>query len=315
MSPQPQRNPRQTQNYLRGLLAANGLEPKSKLGQNFLIDLNLIDLILRTAELEPSDLVLEVGTGTGSLTAELAKAAGAVVSVEVDGDFHRLAQHHLRDLENVTLLHMDILARKNELNPEVLATLDQVAAATGTQRRKLVANLPYVVATPIIGNLLIGGMDIERMVVMVQWEIAERLTSDPGTKEFGALAVLVQSLADVTLVRRLAPSVFWPRPQVDSAIVMIQPDPDKRAHVGDVLGFRSFLRDLYVHKRKNLRQALVGSPQGRRDKTDVDATLAELGIDGGIRAETLSVEDHLRLRAAFAPTSSPNDDEQQDPEL
>jgi 16S rRNA (adenine1518-N6/adenine1519-N6)-dimethyltransferase len=133
----------------------------------------------------------------------------------------------------------------------------------------------------------------------VQWEIAERLTAQPGTKDYGALAVLVQSVADVELVRRLPPSVFWPRPQVDSAIVLIRPSAARRAHVGDVQRFRHFLRDLYVHRRKNLRGALTGLPGGRRDKEEVDRKLAELGLDGTVRSETLDLEQHLRLCAVF----------------
>src|SRR5581483_6147757 len=158
-------------------------------------------------------------------------------------------------------------------------------------------------ATPVTANLLISAVEVERMVVTVQWEIAARLMARVGTADYGALAVLVQSLADVELVRRLPPAVFWPRPQVESAIVLVRPNAGKRAHVaemaGDVMRFRHFLRDLYVHRRKNLRGALAGWPRGRRDKADVDRTLAELGLPGTVRAEDLDVEQHLRLCAAF----------------
>jgi 16S rRNA (adenine1518-N6/adenine1519-N6)-dimethyltransferase len=134
---------------------------------------------------------------------------------------------------------------------------------------------------------------------MVQWEIAERLLAAPGSKDYAALAVLVQSVADVSLVRKLSPSVFWPRPQVDSAIVLIRPSAARRALVGDVPRFRGFLRDLYVHRRKNLRGALAGLPAGRRPKGEVDAKLAELGIDGALRAETLDLAQHRQLCEAF----------------
>jgi 16S rRNA (adenine1518-N6/adenine1519-N6)-dimethyltransferase len=164
---------------------------------------------------------------------------------------------------------------------------------------KLVANLPYAVATPVIANLLLSEFSFERMVVMVQWEIAERLQASPGTKDYGALAVLVQSLADVEMVRRVPPAVFWPRPQVASAIVRIRPSATKRQRVGDALRFRTFLRDLYTHRRKNLRGALSTLPSGRRDKADVDRKLAELGLDPTARAEELNIEQHLRLCAAF----------------
>ncbi len=167
------------------------------------------------------------------------------------------------------------------------------------QQLKLVANLPYAVATPVLSNFLLSDLPFERMVTTVQWEIAERLMAQPDTSGYGALAVLAQSLADIELVRRLPPAVFWPRPEVASAIVCIRPSAAKRAHVGDVVRFRTFLRDLYSHRRKNLRGALVGWPSGRRSKEEVDRKLADLGLDGTVRAEDLDLEQHLRLSRAF----------------
>ena len=295
----PVPSPRQTLSYLRRLFEAHGLEPKGKLGQNFLIDLNLLDFVVRTAELEHTDAVLEVGTGTGSLTTRLADRAGAVVTVEIDKTLQPVARQVIGERANVRFVFGDALAGKNELNPQMLAAWDEATAGAGCTRRKLVANLPYVIATPVVTNLLIARSDIERMVVMVQWEIAERMRAVPSTKDYNAMSVLVQSLADVEVVRKVAPTNFYPRPQVDSAIVKITPNAAKRAKVGDVGRFRAFLRDLYVHRRKNLRQALSGWPQGRKDKADVDAKLAALGIDGTLRSKTLDLEQHLRLAATF----------------
>ncbi len=295
-------SPRQTVSYLRGLMDNFRLEPKSKLGQNFLIDLNLVDLIVRAGDVTSADAVLEVGTGTGSLTAKLADWAGCVFTVEIDKSFHRMAQTFIGDRHNVVSHLGDALERKNELNPDMLAGWTALAQKFKCTRLKLIANLPYAVATPIDSNLLLlPELPIERMVVMVQWEIAERLKATVGTKDYNALSVLVQSLADVETIRKVAPSNFFPRPQVDSAIVMIRPNPEKRAKIGDVVRFRTFLRDLYVHRRKNLRAGLIGWPSGRRDKAEVDAKLAELGIDGGLRAEALDLDQHLRLSNAFEP--------------
>ncbi|HEV3256681.1 MAG TPA: 16S rRNA (adenine(1518)-N(6)/adenine(1519)-N(6))-dimethyltransferase RsmA [Gemmataceae bacterium] len=294
-----QRNPRQTLSYLRNLFEERGLRPKNKLGQNFLIDLNLLDLLVRTAELSRDDLAVEIGSGTGGLTVRLAEHAGAVLSVEIDPAFFTLAGETVGRRDNVTLLYADVLRNKNELDPRVLAVLDDLRHKSGCRHLKLVSNLPYAVATPVLANFLLTDLPFERMVVTVQWEIAERLTARPGTKDYGSLAVLVQSLADISLVRRLSPAVFWPRPQVDSAIVRIVPSADKRAHVGDVHRFRNFLRDLYVHRRKNLRGGLSGFPSGRKSKEEVDRKLAELGLEGTVRAEALDVEQHLRLCAAF----------------
>jgi 16S rRNA (adenine1518-N6/adenine1519-N6)-dimethyltransferase len=245
----------------------------------------------------------------------LLEHAGAVVSVEIDPAFFSLTEEAVAThftlftpdpgkpgtrKENVRLIHADVLAGKNTLRPEVIGAVRDLSALAGTTNVKLVANLPYAVAVPVIANLLLSDLTVERMVVMVQWEIAERLTAGVGSHAYAALAVLVQSVAEVTLVRRVPPSVFWPRPQVDSAIVMIRPDPVRRAHVGDVPRFRSFLRDLYVHRRKNLRGALAGLPTGRLPKDEVDRKLAELEIAGTLRAENLDLEQHLRLCQAFS---------------
>jgi 16S rRNA (adenine1518-N6/adenine1519-N6)-dimethyltransferase len=296
----PSSFPRQTLSYLRNLFEERGIHPKNKLGQNFLIDLNLLDLVLRAAELSREDLVVEVGSGTGGLTARLAEQAGTVLSVEIDPDFFALAGEVVAGRPNVLLLRADILKNKNALNPDVLAQLAELQQRSGCKRLKLVANLPYAVATPVLANFLLSEFAFERMVVMVQAEIAERLLAQPGSKEYGALAVLVQSVADVEAVRqRVPPAVFWPRPQVASAIICIRPNAVKRAHVGDVLRFRNFLRDLYSHRRKNLRGALAALPNGRHDKAEVDRKLAELGLDGTTRAEDLDLTQHLQLCRVF----------------
>jgi 16S rRNA (adenine1518-N6/adenine1519-N6)-dimethyltransferase len=292
---------RQTLSYLRNLFAERGIKPKNKLGQNFLIDLNLLDLLLRSAELTREDLALEVGSGTGSLTVRLVEQASAVVSIEVDPAFASLTEEEVTHREHIALLRADVLKNKNELNPDVLRAIADLGRRSGTRRVKLVANLPYAVAVPVITNLMLSELAVERMVVTVQWEIAERLMASPGTKDYAALAVLVQSLADVELVRRLSPKVFWPRPQVDSAIVCIRPSAAKRDHVGDPRRFRAFLRDLYVHRRKNLRGALAALPKLELSKGEIDARLHELGIDGTTRAEALDLEQHLRLCRVFTP--------------
>jgi 16S rRNA (adenine1518-N6/adenine1519-N6)-dimethyltransferase len=295
----PGPSPRQTLSYIRNLFQERGIKPKNKLGQNFLIDLNLLDVLLEAAELRPDDLVLEVGSGTGSLTVRLAEQAGAVVTVEVGPAFAAITAELVHGRDNVVPLHADVLENKNEINPEVFTAIDELAQRRGTQHFKLVANLPYAVAVPVLSNLLLSDRPLALMVGTVQWEIAERLMATVGTKDYGALAVLVQSVADVELVRRLPPAAFWPRPLVWSAIVRIRPSPAKRAVVGDVRRFRNFLRDLYAHRRKNLRGALLGLHGRPFTKPEIDERLASLGIDGRARAEALGLEDHLRLCSAF----------------
>src|SRR5262245_59872283 len=148
--------PRQTLSYLRTLFEERGIQPKNKLGQNFLIDLNLIDLLERTAELGRDDLAVEVGSGTGSLTTRLAAHAGAVLSIEIDPAFFALVSETLGPRDNVVLLNFDILKNKNHLNPGVLAALDELRHRSGCKRLKLVSNLPYAVATPVLTNFLLS---------------------------------------------------------------------------------------------------------------------------------------------------------------
>jgi 16S rRNA (adenine1518-N6/adenine1519-N6)-dimethyltransferase len=295
----PHPAPRQTQSYLRGLFQVNRLHPKNKLGQNFLIDLNLVEFIVRAGELTRADLALEIGSGTGSLTAMLADHAGSVLSVEIDPAFFELAKETTHGHDNVRIINADALKNKNQMNPDVLTNLEEMTLKYRPQRVKLISNLPYAVATPVISNLLIAGIAIERMVVTVQWEIAEKMIAKPSTKDYGALAVMVQSLADTEILRKLGPTVFWPRPQVDSGIVKIAPNAEKRRQVGDVQRLRDFLRDLYSHRRKNLRGAIIAMTGHQHEKTIVDAKLAELGYTGMERAETLSIEQHLQLCMAF----------------
>jgi 16S rRNA (adenine1518-N6/adenine1519-N6)-dimethyltransferase len=299
-----QPSPRQTLSYIKDLLRSRGLIPKSKMGQNFLIDLNLVDLVANEGEITKDDCILEVGTGTGSLTSRMADAAGGVFTVELDPDFFELAKKHLVLKPNVRQLFGDCLAGKNELNPDMVSGWLKLKEELNLSRLKLVANLPYAIATPLMANLLIAGLPIERMVAMVQFEMAERLCAVPGTKDYSAMSILMQSIADVKIVRKIAPTNFWPPPAVDSAVVSIRPNAEKAKLVPPLLEWRAFLRDLYTQRRKNLRQALSGWPQGRRDKKVVDAKLAELGMDGSGRAEMLPIGEHIRLCRGFAGIES-----------
>jgi 16S rRNA (adenine1518-N6/adenine1519-N6)-dimethyltransferase len=292
--------PRQTLSYLRQLFHDRGLHPSARLGQSFLIDQNLLDLVVRAADLTKNDVVLEVGTGTGSLTHRLCERVGFVLTVEIDSQFHELAEAILGSRPNLRLLRGDVLRNKNRLNPAVTAALSEALARAPESVLKLVANLPYVVATPVIANLLLSDYPIERFVAMVQSELAARLLAEPGSPDYGALTVLVQSLTHVEMIRpNIPPSVFWPRPHVSSAIIRIRPDADKRRHVGDVAAFRDFLRSLYVHRRKNLRTALAALPGIGLKKSEVDAKLLNMNLEPTARAENLNVEQHLRLAKAF----------------
>ena len=162
------------------------------------------------------------------------------------------------------------------------------------------ANLPYNVATPIVSNLLVHPeLCPARMVVTIQKELADRMLAPPASEAYGALSVTCQALAEVTLVRVLPPSVFWPRPKVDSAVVRLDPDPARRAAVGDVDWFHSVVRRVFLHRRKNLRGVLASLDRDRLTKPEADALLASIGLDGGVRAESLDVDEFIALASAL----------------
>ncbi len=285
----------QTQSFLMRRFAEVGLHPNHKRGQNFLIDLNLLRLLVESACLDPRDVVLEVGTGTGSLTAMMAPRVAAVVSVEVDPQLHQLASEELFDFDNVRLLAQDALRNKNNLSPTVLETLRSELAAGPDRRLKLVANLPYSVATPVISNLLSAEPLPVSMTVTIQKELADRIVANPATKDYSALSVWMQSQCRIELVRVMPPSVFWPRPKVNSAILHVEVDQELRARIPDLAFFHEFVRSMFFHRRKFLRSELASAYKGQISKTDADEIMAAVEFGPTTRAEELDVKQMLKL--------------------
>lgn len=295
-----QPGPRQTVSYLSERLASAGLRPVSKYGQNFLIDLNLVELIARSAELTKSDLVLEIGTGVGSLTAIMAEQAGAILTVEIDKNLHQLASEELVDYPHVKLVQGDALRNKNSLRSDLMESVrDAKARLPDEGRFMLVANLPYNVATPIISNLLHESPPPDRIVVTIQKELAERMTASPGTKDYGALSVWVQSLCRAEIVRILSPGVFWPRPKVESAIIRLDLDHARRDAIPDLTYFHQTVRSLFFHRRKFLRSVVISGFKGRLDKATIDEILTSLGHGETTRAETLDLQQIQKLVEAL----------------
>ena len=291
--------PRQTATYLMHRFREAGFAPHARHGQNFLIDLNLLGILLDAADLGPQDVVLEIGTGMGTLTTQMAQRAGHVITVEIDEHLHQLAGEELVDFENVTMLHQDALRNKNNLHPIVLDTIAQQVAAIPGGRLKLVANLPYNIATPIISNLLETPIVPTSMTVTIQKEVADRIVAVPNTKDYSGLSIWVQSLCEVEILRVLSPTVFWPRPKVNSAIIQVRPSDEKRAKIPELKFFHEFVRALFFHRRKFLRSVVLSAFKDRLDKATVDEVLTQQQLGPNARAEQLDTETILALGEAL----------------
>jgi 16S rRNA (adenine1518-N6/adenine1519-N6)-dimethyltransferase len=192
------------------------------------------------------------------------------------------------------MLRTDALAGKNRISPEVLDAVTAALAAAPGRRFKLVANLPYQIATPLLSNLLALDRPPETMTCTLQKEVAQRIAARPGTKDYGGLAIWVQIQCRTQLVRVLPPAVFWPRPKVSSAFVQITLEPERRAKIPDRAYFHAFVRKVFSHRRKALRGELLAAFP-KLSKPDVDRLLAAQGLAGMARAEQLDPEAMLSL--------------------
>lgn len=285
---------RQTRSHLISLFQQQGLHPRGDLGQNFLIDLNLLELIVQEAYLGPDDVVLEVGAGTGSLTAYLS-AAAAVVSVEYDPNMYALACQTVAGRDNVTMINTDALKSKSQIAPEVLDAVRRELSVDSRRRLKLIANLPYHIATPLIANLVASDLPWTLMVVTIQWELAERMLARPKTGDYSALSVFLQSHCRMKTVRKLGSTVFWPPPAVDSAIVRIELDDDRRSQIVNRGAFQAFLRDLFTQRRKRMRGVVANLFKSQLSKVQIDTVFAAMNLGESARAEELEVSQLIEL--------------------
>ena len=283
----------QTLTDIKQLLATHGLHPKHKFGQNYLHDGNHMARIMEAADIGPGDRVLEVGPGTGALTERLLETGASVVAVEVDSDFETLLRDRIAQAcgpdARFELLITDILAGKHAIAP---AAID----AVGDGPFKLIANLPYQIASPLLANLVQDHPNMTDAVVMIQKEVADRLAAPPGGKSYGALGILVQAMCDVARVGVLAPGCFWPAPKVASAVVHLKRRDDPLTR--DPAALSALLQKLFTQRRKQLGKIL-----GR------DAALPA-GVTADQRPESLSVDQlvalaELTARADTGPGDTP----------
>jgi 16S rRNA (adenine1518-N6/adenine1519-N6)-dimethyltransferase len=292
----------QTQHQIQELLARHGTEPNRRLGQNFLIDGNLMRRVVEAAELDAArDVVLEVGSGTGSLTALLSERAARVVTVETDKKLTPVLEEVVGPLGNVRVLITDALATKHTLEPRVVEAVREALDAVGPQARlKLVANLPYAIATPLVANLLLSEPRPALLVFTVQKEVADRLAAGPHSRDYGPVSLLCQAVASVERLRDLSPNVFWPKPQVHSSLMRIRVDPQRVAAAGDLELFRRVASGLFAHRRKTCLKSLETAPELTTFRGRWPELLEAAGIDPGARGDTLTLEQVRRLAHAAA---------------
>lgn len=283
----------QTLSQIKELLASHGLFPKHRFGQNFLHDASKMQAILDAADITPGDLVMEVGPGTGALTTRLLEAGAKVAMVEIDGDLvpilNELIDAHP---QQIALLNDDILQGKHTINPKAIELLEQLGLQQGglcedatISSYKLIANLPYHVASPLIANLVADHPAMTGAVVMVQKEVALRLKAPPGGKDYGALGILVQAMCHVKVVATLPPGCFWPPPSIDSMVIWLERREEPLTDDPHLLS--ALLQKVFQQRRKQLGKIL-----GR------DRAFPE-GIDPSQRPEQLTVEQFVTLSRWF----------------
>jgi len=284
----------QTKRQIQQLLATAGVSANRQLGQHFLIDLNLMRLLIDSAEIAADDIVLEVGCGTGSLTEGLAERAGRVIAVEIDRTLAEIARMRLAGTPTVEVLNVDVLKKKSSVNPAVIKALS-AARNSCAGRTLLVANLPYNIASPLVLNLAIGPVTAAGTYVTVQKEVAERMTAGPGCGEYGTLSIFLRATGDVRRIRVLKPSVFWPQPQVDSAMVAFVRDEAKAGRIRDMGLFSEVVRLFIGHRRKTL-SSCTKSARGRLAEIDNWPGIFEkCSVDSGHRPEQLRPEDYVAI--------------------
>lgn len=275
----------QTQRQIQSLLAAAGLRPQKRHGQHFLIDRNLMMRLIDAAGLSRDDTVLEVGTGTGSLTALLSEKAGLVHTFEIDPRIAGVAAAQLASATNVTIQCTDALQSKSVLSPELVAVLNQPRAAV-----KLVANLPYDVATPLLTELLLVARPPRQMCFTIQREVGDRLRAAPGTRAYGPAAIVCQHYARIERLASVPPSCFWPRPKVESIMMRMTPNVQENVDVAARSRFVGLVRGAFTLRRKTLAHilsALFG--------TDGGELLRDVDVHSSARPESLTPIQWQRL--------------------
>ncbi|CEK36447.1 KsgA/Dim1 family 16S ribosomal RNA methyltransferase,Ribosomal RNA small subunit methyltransferase A,16S ribosomal RNA methyltransferase KsgA/Dim1 family protein,Dimethyladenosine transferase (rRNA methylation),dimethyladenosine transferase,Ribosomal RNA adenine dimethylase [[Clostridium] sordellii] len=262
----------------------HGFRFSKSLGQNFLIDDNVIDRILDGARLSKGDKIIEVGPGIGTLTREMGRVADKVVAIEIDKTLIPILKDTLDEFENIEVINQDIL----KVNVEDLVTEKLNGGPV-----KLVANLPYYITTPIVMKFLEEDIPVTDIVVMVQKEVADRMNANPGTKDYGALSVAVQYYCDTEIVAKAPRHMFIPQPNVDSTVIGLHVREERKYNVDSEDIFFKTVKAAFGQRRKTLLNAL--GTLGFLNKDEIREVLNEANIDEKRRGETLSIEEFANL--------------------
>lgn len=260
-----------------------GLRMNKKLGQNFLINSQVVQSIAATAELQENEPVLEIGPGIGTLTQALAETGAAVTAVELDDHLLPVLEKTLAHYPNVRVIHGDILKVDIE---EIM----------GHKPFKVCANLPYYITTPIIMKLLEQRLPVEKLVVMVQREVAQRMTSAPGSKVYGALSVSVQYYTDPQLMFEIPPKAFMPPPEVTSAVVVMEVRKEPPVKVLEERRFFQVVKIAFSQRRKTFANTLKAAGISKEEREQI---LQNSGIDGSRRGETMSLKEFAQVADAW----------------
>lgn len=258
---------------------------QKKYGQNFLIDANILNKIIEAAQITEKDCVLEIGPGIGTMTQYLAEAAGKVIAVEIDRGLIPVLEDTLSSYDNVVVLCEDILKMD----------LEALSRENGGRPIKVVANLPYYITTPIIMGLFESHVPLESITVMVQREVAERMQSEPGTKEYGALSLAVQYYARAEIVANVPPNCFMPRPNVGSAVIRLTRHRDNPVKIADEGFMFRIIRASFNQRRKTLQNGIGNDGSLPVTKEQAAKALERMGLPATIRGEKLSLEEFAEL--------------------
>jgi 16S rRNA (adenine1518-N6/adenine1519-N6)-dimethyltransferase len=276
-------NPRKTKEIMQKF----GLNLKKSLGQNFLIDQNILRKIVDAAKLDETKGALEIGPGIGALTQRLAETAGKVVAVEIDQRLIPVLKENFKPYDNVDFIHHDVL--KVDIR-ELFS-----AHFSGLSGVSVVANLPYYVTTPIIMKLLEDKLPLEHIVVMIQKEVAERMSASPGSKDYGSLSIAVQYYCEVELVCIVPHTVFIPQPKVDSAVIRLIMRDKPPVEIEDEDAFFKVVRASFTQRRKTIYNNLMSAFFQKDQKDVLKHLLEDCDIDPIRRGETLSMDEYARL--------------------